>query len=482
MFSAMMERYLEEQRRLSASRGSPKSPDQPARRGTQAPGPVQYYAREPSDEDMESVQSKQSEPHAAPPSRQTGRRTGRRPTNRKLSLSDVDMESVKSAKYHYDPDDLDLGMARRAHMASAQAFDADSGAITRVRMSATSELKDFTGRDADEDQARGWLSKTKSAFLRDRTSDYEKCLIFGDLMKGPAKHWIQQLSRETRGNWRGLAGAFEEQYCGAGMSAARQYFHSKKRPDETPLEYLHRLNVAGMRADIPVKEDTSRSEAAREHVELFISTLDDRELANQLALLGVKNTTELEVTLRTYLRAKKQGPKAAVGTGRFKSRFNADQGGRPPSTRTARAVRMVARESDATSSEEEYQRSGGESEEEQYRYLFSAEASQPSRLPAGSGQSKSFPARADQDYPRRKCTHCGSIKHDDRSCWKRLTCKKCERKGHPAEHCLFTCKACGEVHEAGLCPMEEFYNLLKKWYVPTKHAGMLPPGAEKMLN
>jgi hypothetical protein len=30
--------------------------------------------------------------------------------------------------------------------------------------------------------------------------------------------------------------------------------------------------------------------------------------------------------------------------------------------------------------------------------------------------------------------------------------------------------------------MEHFYNMLRKWYVPTKHAVMLPPEEEKMLN
>ncbi|POM69966.1 LOW QUALITY PROTEIN: Hypothetical protein PHPALM_13692, partial [Phytophthora palmivora] len=30
------------------------------------------------------------------------------------------------------------------------------------------------------------------------------------------------------------------------------------------------------------------------------------------------------------------------------------------------------------------------------------------------------------------------------------------------------------------CPMEEFYNQIRQWYNPAKHAGMLPESAEKM--
>uniref|UniRef100_M4C4C9 Uncharacterized protein n=1 Tax=Hyaloperonospora arabidopsidis (strain Emoy2) TaxID=559515 RepID=M4C4C9_HYAAE len=66
-------------------------------------------------------------------------------------------------------------------------------------------------------------------------------------------------------------------------------------------------------------------------------------------------------------------------------------------------------------------------------------------------------------------------------CWKRLTFQKCERRGHPSDKCFYGCGACGEVHER-VKYMEKFYNMLRKWYVPTKHAGMLPPDAKKMLN
>ena len=30
--------------------------------------------------------------------------------------------------------------------------------------------------------------------------------------------------------------------------------------------------------------------------------------------------------------------------------------------------------------------------------------------------------------------------------------------------------------------MEQFYNMIRRWYVPTKHAELLPEQAEKMLN
>ena len=58
-------------------------------------------------------------------------------------------------------------------------------------MSAIADLKEFSGRDKDEDRARSWVSKVKSVFLRDQDPGEEKCLVFGELLtetvrKGPS--------------------------------------------------------------------------------------------------------------------------------------------------------------------------------------------------------------------------------------------------------------------------------------------------------
>ncbi|OWY98636.1 hypothetical protein PHMEG_00030552, partial [Phytophthora megakarya] len=69
----------------------------------------------------------------------------------------------------------------------------------------------------------------------------------------------------------------------------------------------------------------------------------------------------------------------------------------------------------------------------------------------------------DRDHQDRdRCSHCGSRKHTDLDCWKRLTCEKCGKRGHPTDRCLYACRGCGDVHEAGECPMEEFYNQIRK--------------------
>ncbi|KAE8908941.1 hypothetical protein PF003_g7389 [Phytophthora fragariae] len=68
--------------------------------------------------------------------------------------------------------------------------------MTRIRISATSDLKSFSGRDATEEKSRTWLNKLQSAAKRDGMSPAEMCLLMNDLITGPARQWYLQLSRD----------------------------------------------------------------------------------------------------------------------------------------------------------------------------------------------------------------------------------------------------------------------------------------------
>ena len=161
------------------------------------------------------------------PSRHPDRRTFLQPSHESQDMPDVEMESVESDTYQqihhgaeYDPDDLWMPEPRRPHVA-ATGVTTGGGSITqRIRISAISELKEFSGKDREEDKARTWIGKVKSAFIRDQAPDEERCLVFGDLMVGPARYWYRQLSRSTRFNWKELMNSFLVEYAGHGMSAS----------------------------------------------------------------------------------------------------------------------------------------------------------------------------------------------------------------------------------------------------------------------
>ncbi|POM81103.1 Hypothetical protein PHPALM_970 [Phytophthora palmivora] len=391
------------------------------------------------------------------------------------------MESVGSPDRHpspheYDPDDLDLDPPRRGAVASVSATtNGRSTSVSRIRVSAMSELKVFAGKEGDEDRTRSWLSKVKSAFVRDQAPDEEKCLVFGDLLTGSARNWYRQLNRTTRSTWKDLLRSFQIQYCGRGVSVARQYYHARKRSDESPLEYLYRLNVAGLRARLQIKDGPS--EVRREDVEYFMETLDDGDLEDHLAFLRIPDADTLEEARQR---------KAVYGSIKPHQKNN-NAADPSASTRSARAVKAI---SDSSESEEDssgldgeavlcrvYLVASGDNEGQQDQDQRNQDRSR-----SETGNNRAQQDRHDISSPPKRCSHCGSRKHSDLGRWGRLACEKCGRKGHPSDHSLFTCKACGDVHEAGKYAMEEFYNLIRQWYNPTKHAGMLPKTAEKMLN
>ncbi|OWZ02037.1 hypothetical protein PHMEG_00026474 [Phytophthora megakarya] len=64
---------------------------------------------------------------------------------------DVEMESIRSSghgsRWEYDPDDVDWPTSAQATVATAATGATGSTMIQRVRISAKSDLKEFTGKD-----------------------------------------------------------------------------------------------------------------------------------------------------------------------------------------------------------------------------------------------------------------------------------------------------------------------------------------------
>ncbi|OWY91905.1 hypothetical protein PHMEG_00039308 [Phytophthora megakarya] len=211
------------------------------------------------------------------------------------------MESVRTPDLdsgEYDPDDLGMIPSSSGHNSGSGN---SSSLIQRVRISAISDLKEFTGKDMDEDRARAWINKVKSAFQRDQASEEEKCLTFGDLMVGSAKNWHRQLSRTTKTKWADLLESFQTQYCGLGMS---------------------------------IKDGNAK--ARREHIDHYIETLDDPELADRLTLLRLADVDDLEEVLRRRERAKSRQRRSAFGS-KFRQKVPASA----PTAPARAAVRAI---------------------------------------------------------------------------------------------------------------------------------------------
>uniref|UniRef100_A0AAV1VA30 Uncharacterized protein n=1 Tax=Peronospora matthiolae TaxID=2874970 RepID=A0AAV1VA30_9STRA len=126
-----------------------------------------------------------------------------------------------------------------------------------------------------------------------------------------------------------------------------------------PQEYLHRLSVAAKHAKIATRDERMATlDTSREHVEHFIATLDDRDLAKHLTLLLLADTNELNETLRACQRIKSRQLKTSTGSNKFHQRANTSLN--PTPSKTARAVKAIREwigsESDSIGSDEDKDR------------------------------------------------------------------------------------------------------------------------------
>ncbi|OWZ00612.1 hypothetical protein PHMEG_00028155, partial [Phytophthora megakarya] len=462
---------------------------------------------------------------------------------------DIDMESVGTPDQdtsEYDPDDLGIPSSSghtsgRAAVATTAIDSGNSSSlIQRVRISAISDRMEFTGKDMDEDR------QDKVGFQRDQATEEEKCLTL-------------MLSRTTKTKWADLLEIFQTQYCGLGIS------------EETPLDYLYRLNVAALRAKLKIKDGNPK--ARREHVDHYIETLGDPEFADRLTLLRLADVDELEEVLRARERAKSRQRRSAFGSkfqqkapasapaaparamvraiqaqdptsesegvsrpdrsdsegelrgdpelanrltllqladvdeleevlrareraksrqrrSAFGSKFRQKAPASAPAAPARAMVRAIQAQDPSSESEGVSRPDGSDSEGELQRIFLAAaekkmistggasQNSDPSRPRTKAYEGGRIPDRRnprDRDHQDRdRCSHCGSRKQTYLDCWKRLTCENCGKRGHPTNRCLYVCRGCGDVHEAGKCPMEEFYNPIRKRYDPTQHAGLFP--------
>ncbi|ETK72069.1 hypothetical protein L915_20770 [Phytophthora nicotianae] len=283
------------------------------------------------------------------------------PLARRTEPQDVDMDSVGSDHGEYDPDDLDLPASRQATVATATTATGLPAITPRIRVFAMSELKEFSKKDDEEDRARAWIGKVKSAFVRDQAPDDEKCLVLGGLFTGPVRN------------------------C-SGDSASRS-----------------RDNTTMRGSALKLRVKSGPSDVRREHVEHFIETLDDRDQADQLALLRISGADALEEVLRTRQRAKNRQGCAHFRSSKYRQKAAGSDATKAAPTRKVQAV-VTTNQPDSDS---DSGLSGSESDGDLRRiYLASTEGESKTQVTApnepdrtASGQLRHLETRAQPRDP-----------------------------------------------------------------------------------
>ncbi|OWZ01719.1 hypothetical protein PHMEG_00026839, partial [Phytophthora megakarya] len=301
----------------------------------------------------------------------------------------------------------------------------------RVLISAIYDLKEFTGKDMDEDRARAWIGKVKSAFQRYQATVEEKCLTFADLTVGPAKNCHRQLSRTTKIKWADLLESFQTQYCGLGMSVAWQYYHARKRSDENPLVYL-----LSIQPNLKIKDGNPK--ARREHVDHYIETLGEPELADRLTLLRLADVDEFEEVLRAWERAKSSQRRSAFG-----SKFRQKAPASAPTAPARAAVRAIQAH-DPSSESEGVSGSDGSDSEGDLWMIFLAAAEEKTQIQRDPERKRlrdpGFRIVAARETEITKIESAVPIVGPGNTqIW------TAGNRGHPTDRCLYACRGCGGI-------------------------------------
>ncbi|OWZ08416.1 hypothetical protein PHMEG_00019051 [Phytophthora megakarya] len=149
-----------------------------------------------------------------------------------------------------------------------------------------------------------YRNKMTSHFhIRDeRNAYYTQRLVHGDelSLQDGALHWYRQLPRKTRCTWKLLSDAFIKCYCSKFNQSAKARYYSAKREDKEHMcDYLNRLNGYACNAGVQF-ENGGRE--AKDHVEHFLDTCDDRGLEERLCHVRVKDIHNLEDRINDILK------------------------------------------------------------------------------------------------------------------------------------------------------------------------------------
>ncbi|KAE8961734.1 hypothetical protein PR003_g23701 [Phytophthora rubi] len=127
-----------------------------------------------------------------------------------------------------------------------------------------------------------------------------------------ALHWYRQLPRKTKRTWKLLSDTFIKYYCSKFTQSAKARYYSANTEDkEHVCDYLNRLNGYARNAGVQFE---NRGREAKDDVDHFLDTCDNRGLEERLCHARVKGIHDLEEMINDILlsRERKAAPEPSV--------------------------------------------------------------------------------------------------------------------------------------------------------------------------
>ncbi|OWZ08083.1 hypothetical protein PHMEG_00019432 [Phytophthora megakarya] len=320
-----------------------------------------------------------------------------------------------------------------------------------------------------------WLRAFIYEMKGTHTPPNEWCMAFELSLQEGAQYWYRQLQRYSRRTWKLLSDGFLKHYCSKfNQSAKSRYYSATRGEKEHMCDYLNRLNGYARNAGVQF-ENGGRE--AKDHVERFLDTCDDRRLEERLCHVRVKDIHDLETMINDILRRGERKPSREPTARKSHIRENAHRSDheRTEDTRSSyhrdrsrddiirRALNVNGSprhykglseaspyvEEDAEPLyDEEHQTNEGQCTEEypegryasdgDYGHIAAANVTERRSVAEGSF------ARSEQHQTKGAGGYFNSDKNHGRD-------GPCGGMSHSVHYCFKRCKLCKQVHGAGKC-------------------------------
>uniref|UniRef100_H3GDF4 Retrotransposon gag domain-containing protein n=1 Tax=Phytophthora ramorum TaxID=164328 RepID=H3GDF4_PHYRM len=257
----------------------------------------------------------------------TAGRSASRTPSRRYDLRD-DSSDEDSFDVGDTGGDLTGEWARQIRELSAVENDSATPRLEIATHLPLGNIKPYLGLRDKSEKSMQWLRAFIYEMKGTHTPPNEWCMAFELSLQDGALHWYRQLPRKTRRTWKLLSDAFIKYYCSRfNQPAKARYYSAKREEKEHVCDYLNRLNGYARNAGVQFEHG---GRDAKDHVEHFLDSCEDRGLEERLCHVRVKSIHDLEDMINDILRRRerKSGRESSVRRPRGQEVARRRDGGR----------------------------------------------------------------------------------------------------------------------------------------------------------
>uniref|UniRef100_H3H7E6 Retrotransposon gag domain-containing protein n=1 Tax=Phytophthora ramorum TaxID=164328 RepID=H3H7E6_PHYRM len=295
----------------------------------------------------------------------TAGRSASRTSSRRYDLRD-DSSDEDSFDVGDTGGDLTGEWARQIRESSAVENDSTTPRLEIATHLPLGNTKPYLGLRDKSEKSMQWLRAFIYEMKGTHTPPNEWCMAFELSLQDGALHWYRQLPRKTRRTWKLLSDAFIKYYCSRfNQSAKARYYSAKREEKEHVCDYLNRLNGYARNAGVQFEHG---GRDAKDQVEHFLDSCEDRGLEERLCHVRVKNIHDLEDMINDILRRRerKSGRESSVRRPRGQEVARRRDGGRSEDPRDGYRRDRRHREDDRRR-EDRYRDDNRRRDDQQYR-------------------------------------------------------------------------------------------------------------------